>query len=114
MKGFLRAGYEIAKSPIAPQTGSTNYVDRDRHTISFGLGGRFEDLLPELPGALLLDGHVQLSELPTATTVKSSPADIVGDYTAGGRIVNVGITAGFAFEKKSDRETGSEAPGGSR
>ena len=102
-KGYLRAGYELARSPIAPQTGVTNYVDRDRHTVSLGIGGRFEDLLPELPGALLLDGHIQMSELPTETTYKSSAADLVGDYTAGGRILNVGVTAGFAFEKSKDQ-----------
>jgi long-chain fatty acid transport protein len=98
-KGFVRGGYEIAKSPIAPQTGITNYVDRDRHSLSFGLGGAFEDILPELPGTLMLDAHVQWSHLVTETTLKASAADYVGDYTAGGSIVAVGVTAGFAFDK---------------
>lgn len=98
-KGFLRAGYEIARSPLAAQTGLTNYVDRDRHAISLGVGGAFKNLLPELPGTLTLDAHAQLSVLVTETTMKSSPADYVGDYTAGGTILNVGATAGFAFDK---------------
>ena len=104
-EGFLRAGYEIAKSPIAAQTGSTNYVDRDRHTVSFGIGAAFQDVLPELPGTLMIDGHVQLSQLPTETTRKTSAADYVGDYTAGGSILNVGLTAGFAFDEKHDPTT---------
>jgi long-chain fatty acid transport protein len=100
VKGFFRAGYEIAKSPIAAQTGLTNYVDRDRQSVSFGIGGAFHDLLPELPGTLTIDGHVQLSMLGTETTLKASAADYIGDYTAGGSILNVGITAGFAFDRK--------------
>jgi long-chain fatty acid transport protein len=99
-KGFLRAGYEIARSPIAAQTGLTNYVDRDRHSVSLGVGGSFRELLPELPGTLTLDAHVQLSVLVRETTEKASAADYVGDYTAGGTIMNVGATAGFAFDGK--------------
>ncbi|MBX3222562.1 MAG: outer membrane protein transport protein [Labilithrix sp.] len=104
-KGFLRAGYELAKSPIAAQSGLTNYVDRDRHSLSLGVGGAFQDLLPELPGTLTIDGHVQVSRLSTETTRKASAADYVGDYTAGGSILNVGITAGFAFDKRRDDAT---------
>jgi hypothetical protein len=98
VKGFVRMGYEMAKSPIEAQTGATNYVDRDRHTVSLGLGATFRDLAPELPGALSVDGHVQISALPAATTRKSSAADYVGDYTAGGALLNVGVTAAFAFD----------------
>ncbi len=96
-EGFLRAGYEYAKSPIPPQTGFTNYVDRDRHSISAGLGVRLVDLVRELPGDLRLDGHVQWSLLSNGTTLKSDPSDLVGDYTAGGHIWSVGgtLTVGF-------------------
>jgi long-subunit fatty acid transport protein len=105
-KGFVRAGYELAKSPIAPQTGVTNYVDRDRHTASFGLGATFDDLLPELPGTLSIDAHFQLSGLVTETTRKASAADVVGDYTAGGHILNLGFTAGFAFGRRTPEDRG--------
>lgn len=110
-RGFVRAGYELAKSPIERQFGVTNYVDRDRHTISLGVGGAFQDLLPELPGVLSLDAHAQLSALTGESTRKTSAADLVGDYTAGGFIVNVGVTAGFAFA--GSRAEG-EPRGGSR
>lgn len=109
-KGFLRAGYELAKSPIAAQTGVTNYVDRDRHSISLGIGGTFSRLLPELPGSLTIDGHVQMSVLPTETTMKTSAADLVGDYTAGGHIWNVGATVGFAFAKPIECNIQYEVP----
>jgi len=96
-EGFVRGGYEYDKTPIGAQTGETNYIDRDRHAFSLGLGGRAVDLIPELPRDLRLDVHAQLSELPTGTTLKASPADFIGDYTAGGHIWNVGVTltAGF-------------------
>ncbi|MGO9707586.1 MAG: OmpP1/FadL family transporter, partial [Polyangiaceae bacterium] len=96
-EAFVRAGYEYDKTPIPPQTAQTNYVDRDRHAISFGLGIRARDLLAELPRDMRLDGHVQFSDLPTSTTVKSSPADLVGEYTAGGTMWNVGATLTMGF-----------------
>jgi long-chain fatty acid transport protein len=97
--GFLRGGYELARSPISGQTGLTNYVDRDRHALSIGVGGAFRNLARELPGTLTVDAHAQLSVLPTETTRKASAADFVGDYTAGGTILNVGLTAGFQFDR---------------
>lgn len=100
VEAFLRGGYELALSPIAAQTGVTNYVDRDRHTFSLGAGTTLRGLLPELPGALSLDAHLQWSELVTETTYKANAADLVGDYRAGGRILNVGLTAAFAFEER--------------
>jgi long-chain fatty acid transport protein len=97
-EAFLRGGYEYSKTPIDPQTGLTNYVDRDRHTFSVGLGGTARDLARELPAAVSLDLHSALSELIADTTRKSSPADLVGDYTARGYIVNLGAMLTVAFD----------------
>jgi long-subunit fatty acid transport protein len=96
-EGFVRGGYEYDKSPIPEQTGVTNYIDRDRHAFSLGLGARLKHLLPELPGDVRFDGHAQLSELVSETTLKSNPADYVGDYVAGGHIWNVGGTMTLGF-----------------
>jgi long-chain fatty acid transport protein len=96
-KGFVRAGYEIAKSPFEAQRGVTSYVDRDRHAVAFGVGATFEDPASVLPGTLSVDAHLQLTELVSATTLKANAADLVGDFTAGGRIVNFGLTMGMAF-----------------
>ena len=95
---FARAGYELAKSPIEAQTGATNYVDRDRHTGSVGLGVTARGLTRWVPGAISLDAHLQWSELPSRLTEKASPADLVGDYEAGGRILAVGATLSVAFD----------------
>jgi long-chain fatty acid transport protein len=96
-EGFLRGGYEFARSPIGAQLGATNYVDRDRHTVAAGLGLRLLAPARVLPGDVRLDVHAALSELPTATTLKRDPADLVGDYTAGGHIWNLGVTATVGF-----------------
>ncbi len=96
-EAFVRGGYEYAKSPIATQTGITNYIDRDRHSVSAGLGARLIAPLRELAGDVRFDVHAQLSELPTKTTLKSDAADLVGDYTAGGHIWNLGATLTVGF-----------------
>jgi long-chain fatty acid transport protein len=97
VEGFVRGGYEYAKSPIPAQTGVTNYVDRDRHSVSAGLGLRLLAPLRELPGDVRLDAHVQYSVLPEGLTKKADPADLVGDYAAGGHIVNLGATMTVGF-----------------
>jgi hypothetical protein len=96
-EGFVRGGYEYARSPIGAQTGPTNYVDRDRHSISAGLGVRLLAPARLLPGDVRLDAHAQWSILPTETTTKLDASDPVGDYTAGGHIWNVGFMATVGF-----------------
>jgi hypothetical protein len=96
-EGFLRGGYEFAKSPIGPQRGLTNFVDRDRHSLGLGVGARVNRPIDELTGGVKLDLHLQWSKLVEAVTLKDNAADFVGDYTAGGTIVNVGATLGVDF-----------------
>ena len=62
------------------------------------MGVTARELAKELPGALSLDLHAALSELVSATTVKASAADFVGDYTARGHIVNLGLMLTVAFD----------------
>jgi long-chain fatty acid transport protein len=102
-EGFARAGYEYDKSPIGPQGGLTNYIDRDRHALSLGLGARAIAPLRELSGDVRLDAHLQLSELSSATTVKRDPADLVGDYTATGHIWTLGATLTVGFPGARER-----------
>ena len=98
LQGFLRGGYEYSKTPIDPQTGLTNYVDRDRHTFSVGIGLTARKLARELPASVTLDLHAALSQLFSATTTKASAADFVGDYTARGHILNLGLMLTVAFD----------------
>jgi hypothetical protein len=94
---FVRSGYEIAKSPIDPQTGLTSYIDRDRYTLSLGAGTTLRGIARELPGDLSLDVHLQWSELPEQTTTKG-PEDFTGDFKAGGRIIAIGATLTLVFD----------------
>lgn len=96
--GFVRAGYEMQKSPIAAQSGSVSYIDRDRHTGSLGLGVVWKQPGEIMPGSLALDLHAQLSVLPEATTLKTSAADLVGDFRAGGTIWNLGAMLSATFD----------------
>jgi long-chain fatty acid transport protein len=98
LQGFVRGGYEYSKSPIEAQTGLTNYVDRDRHTFSLGLGVTARAFARELPASVSFDLHAALSELIGATTTKANAADFVGDYTARGHIVNLGLQVTVAFD----------------
>jgi long-chain fatty acid transport protein len=108
---FVRAGYEFSKSPIEPQSGLTNYVDRDRHTVSMGLGASVKHALEEIPGRMDLDLHIALSELVKDTTLKRNAADFVGDYYARGQIINVGLTLTVAFEPPKAADAGAKAGG---
>ncbi len=96
-EAFVRGGYEYQKTPIPAQTGVTNYIDRDRHAFSAGIGGKLIAPTKILPGDVRLDLHAQLIELTDGLTLKSDPTDVVGDYTAGGHIWNVGFTTTVAF-----------------
>jgi long-chain fatty acid transport protein len=96
-EGFVRGGYEYQHSPIGAQTGPTNYVDRDLHAVSAGLGLRLIAPGALLPGDVRFDAHAQLGILPESTTTKNDASDPVGDYTAGGHIWNVGLMATVGF-----------------
>jgi long-chain fatty acid transport protein len=100
---FVRSGYEIAQSPIEPQTGLTSYIDRDRYTLSIGAGTTLRGLAKELPGDISLDIHLQWSELPEKTTPKG-PEDFVGDFRAGGRIIAFGSSLTMAFDGPPAKE----------
>jgi long-chain fatty acid transport protein len=96
-EGFVRGGYEYDKSPIGAQVGQTNYVDSDRHAFSAGLGLRLIHPAALLPGDVRFDVHGQFSYLPTITISKQDPADLVGNYTAGGHIWAFGGAATVGF-----------------
>ncbi len=94
----LRAGYAFERSPFPTQRGITNFVDGDKHTVSFGLGIAFTDLEPTLPGSLHLDAFVQYSRIAPRDHIKDSLVDPVGDYTAEGHLIQAGFGLEVAFE----------------
>jgi long-chain fatty acid transport protein len=93
----VRAGYALEISPVPDQTGVTNFVDADRHTLSLGAGIAVNAPHAILPGTLALDVHVLWSILPERSTLKASAADFVGDYRAGGSMLGGGATLSAVF-----------------
>jgi len=88
----VRAGFVYEKSPVPPQTGSTNLVDGDRYTGSIGVG-------VEIPVARVsLDLHGAISRLPERVTLKQSAANLVGDYRSEGEMLNIGATLKGLFK----------------
>ncbi len=95
---LLRGGYEYAGSPIPKQSGSTNFIDRDRHTFTAGAGLRVRPRSRVLPKELRFDANFGFSWLPEGTVEKADPSDYVGDYTARGHLYHFGVILGAGFE----------------
>lgn len=93
----LRFGYSYEASPVPPQTGRTNFVDADRHTVSLGAGVVMNAPFAVLQGSLRLDAHAAISVLPERITYKANPADFVGDYRADGTMIIGGATVTASF-----------------
>jgi long-chain fatty acid transport protein len=87
----VRGGYSYEPTPVPSQVGESNLVDCDKHTFSLGLGLEFGKLDPILSEPLSLDAHFSATYLPTRVTTKLSPVDPVGDYTAGGTVLQIGL-----------------------
>jgi len=93
----LRAGYVYEDSPVPEQTGVTNLVDADRHTVTAGLGLSLNAPGEVFPGSLHLDLHAAFSALPERAMLKDNPADFVGDYRASGHMAAFGSTLRGVF-----------------
>ncbi|UQA56316.1 OmpP1/FadL family transporter [Polyangium aurulentum] len=93
----LRAGYAYELSPVPDQTGSTNFVDADRHTVALGAGVTLNAPGKILPGTLRLDVHAALSVLPERIITKANPSDFIGDFRADGTMLSGGATLNASF-----------------
>ncbi len=93
----IRLGYAYESSPVPPQTGFTNFVDADRHTLTFGTGVTLNAPSEEMMGSVHLDVHLSWSILPERVTEKLSASDFVGDYVARGNMLGGGATLRAVF-----------------
>jgi long-chain fatty acid transport protein len=92
----VRGGYSYEQSPVPEQVGDTNYADSDKHRFSVGLG--LEARLGEmLPRPLSIDAHFAVTYLPDRYNHKVSPVDPVGDFVAGGYVLEMGLTTRWRF-----------------
>jgi long-chain fatty acid transport protein len=93
----LRAGYSYEPSPAPEQSYESNYADADKHRFSVGAGLELGMLGPVLPRPLAIDAHLGLTWLPTRYNRKIDPLDPTGDFTAGGNVLEMGMTTRWRF-----------------
>ncbi len=93
----LRAGYSYEPTPVPEQFGETNYADADKHRFSVGAGLDLRVFGAVLPKPLSIDAHCALTYLPTRVNRKMDPLDPVGDFTAAGTIVELGVNTRWRF-----------------
>ncbi|MCS6914048.1 MAG: outer membrane protein transport protein [Myxococcota bacterium] len=86
----VRGGYRYEPSPVPEQEGDSSFGDADKHTFSLGAGATLRRLSEILPRPLSLDVHLALTALPERSFRKRDPRSPVGDFTAGGVVVQVG------------------------
>lgn len=97
----VRLGGFFEPSPAPDQAGATNYVDCDKLGLGTGVGLRLGPLHPARgalwPGPVTLDLAGQYIHLRERSYRKADPADGVGDYVAGGRVLGTALTLGVLF-----------------
>ncbi|MBT8492419.1 MAG: outer membrane protein transport protein [Deltaproteobacteria bacterium] len=93
----VRGGYSYEPSPAPEQRDENNFVDNDKHTISLGVGGSFRKLTEIIPLPFELDAYFAFTMLPERTHRKLSAADPVGDYSANGSVLQLGLGSRWRF-----------------
>jgi long-chain fatty acid transport protein len=93
----VRVGYVYEESPVPNQTGLTNLIDTDSHTLTLGLGFQLNGPMEEIPGSIILDAHAAFTFLPERTFEKENAADFVGDHAASGSMYGGGGTLRVVF-----------------
>jgi long-chain fatty acid transport protein len=87
----LRGGYAYEPTPVPEQIGETNLADADKHTFSVGAGLELSRITAILPRPLAIDAHLAVTYLPSRANRKVDALDPVGDFVAGGAIVQLGV-----------------------
>ena len=86
----LRAGYEFTPSTLPKQTsGQTNYLDSDRHTVTFWTGFRFLDPIGISVSPVEVGLHFQYHHF--------AERHVTRDYTMSGSMLNTGLDVAFTF-----------------
>jgi long-chain fatty acid transport protein len=92
-----RAGYVYEPDVAPPQTGETNFIDNDKHSLSIGAGIEWPGIGGVILRPLSLDAFVGLTVLAPRDHVKTSPIDPVGDYRSGGKVFAAGLSSRWRF-----------------
>ncbi len=86
----LRGGYRFEPSPVPEQDGESSFGDSDRHIVSLGLGVELSRLGQVLRKPLAIDVFGAFTHLPLRRFKKLDPRSLVGDFTVGGQVWQVG------------------------
>jgi long-subunit fatty acid transport protein len=94
---LLRGGYAWRQSAVAPQTGTTSYLDSDAHQAALGVGFSVPDPLALNDRPLTLDASALATFHPSQTVQKSTPGDPLGSLTYGGQLWTFALSARHDF-----------------
>ena len=86
----LRGGYRFEPSPVPEQDGESSFGDSDRHVFSLGLGVELTRLSQVLRKPIAIDVFGAFTHLPLRRFRKLDPRSLVGDFTVGGQVFQVG------------------------
>jgi long-subunit fatty acid transport protein len=93
----VRGGYAYEPSPVPEQSGETNFIDSDKHTVSLGAGLVLQKITAILPRPMSVDAFVAATVLESRAHRKISAADPVGDYRSSGHVLQAGISSRWRF-----------------
>jgi long-chain fatty acid transport protein len=94
---MFRAGYGFEPSPAPDQRGGTNYVDAAKHALAAGVGLTIDGWSSYVDAPLSIDVAAQWILLAEREYLKDSPADVVGDFSADGRLLSLAATVRWRF-----------------
>ncbi len=94
---LVRAGYSYEPTPVPEQVGESNFIDNDKHTVSVGAGLTLRNFSKVLQLPAAFDGYLALTILPERSHRKLSPVNSIGDYRAGGRVLQAGLLTRWRF-----------------
>jgi len=87
----LRSGYIYQPTSVPDQKGMSNYLDSNKHVISFGGGVTFHDPWDFIETPINIDLVFQAQLFEKRSVIKDDPEDPVGNYTIDGEIFLGGI-----------------------
>jgi long-chain fatty acid transport protein len=94
---LLRTGYAFEPTPAPDQPAGTNYVDSHKHIVSAGVGLEWRNWSPHVAAPVSIDVGAQWIRLNQREYLKTSAADIVGDYRADGSLISIAGTIRWRF-----------------
>ena len=93
-----RLGYFYYPTPVPDQTGDSNFVDTNRHTITGGVGGSLRNPWSSTENPIRIDLYAQYNRLTSRNISKQASTNVgAPGYTAGGQIWVYGLAGTISF-----------------